>query len=83
MNIYSKLFGLADIARQVSHIVGQNFPVRCQLCGTWGHSHVGRKWICDACYVQWIATDSVSVSQTLTGKPFQKSKKVQIELPLN
>ncbi len=83
MNISTTIFGLANIARQVSGRVGQNFPVRCQLCGNWGHSHVGRKWICDACYTRCVAPDSTQFSQPQIGRQFRESGKVQIELPLN
>ena len=44
---------LADKARSLISKYGRMFPVRCQLCGSWGHSNTGRRWICDACYAEF------------------------------
>lgn len=37
-------------------------PMRCQICGSWGHFYSGTKWICDACLAKLFDQKRISVS---------------------
>ena len=59
--------------------IGSMFPVRCQLCGSWGHSEVGRQWICDTCFAKMIEWNrTLSKVKTPQSHPIPQ----QMELPL-
>ena len=49
--------GLTDKTLSMLSRCGRVFPVRCQLCGSWGMPNFSRKWICDACYAILFAQD--------------------------
>ena len=49
---------LDTLKKSISRLV----PSQCQICGSWGHSNSGTKWICDACLAKLFDEKCVSKS---------------------
>ncbi|MFC1569890.1 hypothetical protein ACFL4L_06610 [bacterium] len=41
--------------------VNRLVPMRCQICGSWGHSSLGTKWICNACLAKLFDEKRVTI----------------------
>ena len=73
--------GLTDKTLSMISRCGRVFPVRCQLCGSWGTPKFGRKWICDACYAKLSTQDAdEGVRNSVVKHPFAHQQ-VQTQLP--
>jgi hypothetical protein len=58
-----------ELKERVSRLV----PTRCQICGSWGHSHSGTKWLCDSCLAKLFNEKRVRL-------PVRMKSSVQISL---
>ena len=82
MKYSSVIEGLTDKTLSMISRCGRVFPVRCQLCGSWGIPNVGRKWICDACYAKLFTQERDDrIQNGLAIHAFQH-RQMQTRLPL-
>ena len=74
---------LSELAQTVTANLKQAVPVRCELCGKWGHHTTHKQWICDGCYGRIFFQESRNNAVNSHDAASSESPEEQMKLELN